>query len=239
MPTVSTGLARIDEMLGGGLPRGAIVELFGAPASGKTTLALNWVAAAQTAGLTSVWVDADRTLDLHWAAKAGVATEEMVTVRPESGPQAAHIVDELLRTFSVDLVVVDSAAALVPDGEIDASFEDLPLELSDNFLARMLRRSRALVERSRAILVFLNPQHMRDSGDVNGWTPGGRILTQYAAIRVAVRSRAVLLGRGGCSHSLSLIAIKNRFADPFQEAALDLQGAVAYPCGTRAQTLTG
>src|SRR5262249_16353726 len=167
-------------MLGGGLPRGSIIEMFGVPSSGKTTVALNWVAAAQRDGLTPVWVDADRSLDLSWAAFAGVSTSELVVVRPDTGPSAAGIVDALLRTFGVDLVVVDSACGVTPTE--DAVIEDTPAEVGNLFLMRMLRRCRGLVERTGATLLFLNPQYPRDRGDVSGWTPGGRVLTQYASI---------------------------------------------------------
>lgn len=224
MTSISTGLALVDEMLGGGLPRGNIVEMFGATSSGKTTVALNWVAAVQRAGLTPVWVDADRTLNLQWAAKAGVSVDELVVVRPDTGTQAAGIVDQLLRTFSVDLIVVDSAAALV---EAEESLEDSPLEASNGFLARMLRRSRGLVERSGAVVIFINPQYQRDCSDVAGSTPGGRVLTQYSTIRIAVRSTSRRLIAGGLAgHELSLLSIKNKLAEPFVEARVDLDGAV-------------
>lgn len=224
--TISTGLALTDEILGGGLPRGSIVELFGLPSSGKTTIALNWVAAAQREGLTAVWVDADRTLDLRWAAQAGVTPDELVLVRPDCGPQAAGIVDRLLRTFSVDLIFVDSAAALSDSESPGSPSENESLPTGNGFLSRMLRRCRMLVERTGAVLVFVNPQYQRDPGDITGFTPGGRVLTQYTTIRIAVRSLALVMNQGACTgHRLAVVAVKNKMADPFQEVLIDLDGA--------------
>lgn len=240
MDCISTGLALIDELLGGGLPRGHIVELLGTPSSGKTTLALNWVAAAQRDGLTAVWIDADRTFDASWAAKAGVSAAELVVARPDSGTQAAGILDHLLRTFSVDLIIVDSAAALADSNELESSPEDLPADLGNGFLARMLRRSRAVLDRSGAVITFLSPQYPRDKQDLAGYTPGGRVLSQYSAIRLTVRSKAAVINQGSCAgHRLSLVAIKNKLADPFQEALVDLDGAVLraptrFPMGSAA-----
>lgn len=220
---ISTGFANIDEMLGtGGLPAGKIVELFGPPGCGKTTLALNLVAAAQEQGATAVFVDAERSLDGAWAAACGVDLEDLVLVSPNSGGEATAMLESLLRTYAVDVAVIDSAAALVSDEELDAPLEDMPPELQSEFLSRALRRLRTQAERSNCCLVFLN-QTRNAPGRENGQTAGGRALALHAAIRIRIEAAH---GIGGGLH-LRVSTVKNKLAEPYQEAGLELRGPKA------------
>lgn len=222
--TISTGFANIDEMLGtGGLPAGRIVELYGPPGCGKTTLALNFLAAAQEQGATVVYVDAERSLSADWAAECGVNLSELILVSPDSGAEALAVLESLLRTYSVDVVVIDSAAAMVSDEELQASLEDMPPELQGEFLTRVLRRLHAMAERTRCCVLFVNQTRQRADGDPEQAAAGGRALAIHAAIRIRVESARRI---GGGLH-LRLSTVKNKLAEPFQEAALELRGPKA------------
>ncbi|MBI3679890.1 MAG: DNA recombination/repair protein RecA [Acidobacteria bacterium] len=217
---IPTGVAGIDEMLGTtGLPRGRIVEMFGPAACGKTTLALNWAAAAQQQDLTAVWVDAERVFDAGWAAACGVKLDDLVLLRPDTGPQAVGMVESLLRTFSVDLVVVDSAGALVSEEEIEVALEDAPPDLHIEFLWRALRRVQMLAERGRCCVVFLNQLRGGGWNDTPEQTPGFRALALYAAVRI--RILPVAAGR------VKLLTVKNKLGEPFREAEVELRGGRA------------
>ncbi len=222
--TISTGFANIDDMLGtGGLPTGTLVELFGPPGSGKTTLALHFLAAAQEQGATVVYIDVERSLDGAWAAACGVNLEELILVSPNRGSEAMAMLESLLRTYAVDLVVIDSAAALVSDEELEGSLEDAPAELQSDFLARVLRRLHAMVERSRCCLLFLNQTRQMGSGEQPPVAAGSRTLALHAAVRVRVECARKIHG----GTYLRLTTVKNKLADPFQEAELELRGAKA------------
>jgi len=202
-------------MMGSGLPRGRIVEVYGPAGCGKTTLALNWIAAAQKLQATAVFVDVDRALDLKWARDCGVDLQELVLLGPDSGPEAVSMVEALLRTFSVDLVIVDSAASLVSAEELEASLEDAPMDLQLDFVSRSLRRLHALVGRGPCSLVFLNQAR---TGRPDS-PPAGvchRALGLYSSIRLRMDPRP-----GG----VALISEKNKFAEPFAITLLDRQGA--------------
>lgn len=211
---LSTGMPELDSVLGAGLPRGRIVEVYGPAGCGKTTLGLNWIVAAQQAQATAVFVDVDRALDLKWAKACGVDLEELVLLRPDSGPEAVSMIEALLRTFSVDLVVVDSVAALVSAEELEASLEDAPMDLQLDFVSRSLRRLHALVGRGPCSLVFLNQSRARNP-DAPPVGVCHRALGSYCSIRIRLDARP-----GG----ISLLTEKNKFAEPFESAALDRQG---------------
>ncbi|MFN7936059.1 MAG: ATPase domain-containing protein [Bryobacteraceae bacterium] len=223
-PAISTGFANIDDMLGtGGFPAGSVVELFGPPGGGKTTLALHFLAAAQEQGATVVYVDVERSLDGAWAAACGVNLEDLILVSPNSGAEAVTMLESLLRTYAVDLVAIDSAAAMVSDEELEASLEDTPSELQSEFLSRALRRLRALAERSRTCLLFLNQTRQSLSGDHPPQAAGGRALALHAAIRIRIECARKI--HGGMYVRLS--TLKNKLAEPFQDAELELRGARA------------
>lgn len=214
-------------MLGsGGLPRGRIVEIFGAADCGKTTIALNWVAAAQGRQATAVYVDAERKLDTAWAKAAGVNLEDFIVLRPDSGPEAMGMAESLLRTFTIDLVVVDSAAALASGEELEAALEDAPAELHTEFLSRSLRRLQNLIERGRCSLVFVNQLRLREREEIMESSSGSRALALYAAIRIRVSQGPALLEGGRVvGAQLHLTAVKNKLAEPFGEVGVELRGA--------------
>jgi len=223
---ISTGLANVDEMLGlGGLPRGRVVEIFGPPDSGKTTLALNWISAAQEQGATVVYVDAERKLDAPWAAACGVDLQELVTIAPDSGSQAVAMLEALLRTFSVDLAVIDSAAALVSDDELEANMmEEDTAEMQTEFMARSLRRLHGLAERSQCCLLFLNQTRMADGGESPEKAAGGRALALHSAIRIRLQPGLALAGGNNKIRQAALMTVKNKLWEPFLEAGIELRG---------------
>ncbi|MCZ2148235.1 MAG: DNA recombination/repair protein RecA [Bryobacterales bacterium] len=233
---IPTGLEGVDAMLGtGGLPRGRVVEVFGAADCGKTTIALNWVAAAQTRGATAVYVDAERKLDTAWAKAAGVNLEDLIVLRPDTGPEAIGMVESLLRTFTIDLVVVDSAAALVSGEELEAAIENAPAELHTEFLSRSLRRLNNLIERGRCSLLFVNQLRLREREEIMETSSGSRALALYAAIRIRI-SQGPALSEGGrvVGAQLHLTTVKNKLAEPFAEAGIELRGARVSMSGRKA-----
>jgi recombination protein RecA len=222
---ISTGLANVDEMLGvGGLPRGRVVEIFGPPDSGKTTLALNWISAAQEQGATVVYVDVERKFDAPWAAACGVNLPELVTIVPDSGSKAVAMLEALLRTFSVDLAVIDSAAALVSDEELATNLDETPAEMQSEFLARSLRRLHGLAERSQCCLLFLNQTRMADAEEGSEKATGGPALALHAAIRIRLHPGLTLTGDSRI-RQIGLMTVKNKLWEPFLEASLELRGS--------------
>jgi recombination protein RecA len=223
---ISTGLANVDEMLGvGGLPRGRVVEIFGPPDCGKTTLALNWISAAQEQGATVVYVDVERKFDAPWAAACGVNLQELVTIVPDSGSQAVAMLEALLRTFSVDLAVIDSAAALVSDEELETSLDDTPAEMQSEFLARSLRRLHGLAERSQCCLLFLNQTRMADADEGTEKATGGPALALHSAIRIRLHPGLTLTGGDSRIRQIGLMTVKNKLWEPFLESSLELRGS--------------
>lgn len=221
---ISTGLEKVDAMLGcGGLPRGRIVELFGPPGSGKSTIGLLWGAAAQRQKASVVFVDVERTLTTAWAEACGVNLDDLVVLQPRSGEEALSMTESLLRTFGVDLVVVDSAAALVPEQELESGVEDLPIEAHTDLLYRYLRRLQISSQRSGACVLFLNQTRAGVENETR--TAGGRSLALYAAIRVRIGVEAPVREDGEVvGQRLLLTTVKNKLADPFAEALVELRG---------------
>jgi recombination protein RecA len=221
---IPTHLAAFDEMLGtGGLPCGRILELFGEPECGKTTFALNLIAAAQQFGAKCVLVDAERTYDARWAETCGVRLADLTVLRPDSGEQAVVMIESLLRTFSVDFLVVDSAAALVPEEELEASLEDAPEDLHLQFLTRSLRRISTIASRSRCAVLFLNQARSRFKEDGMETSAGARALAQYAAIRIRMKAAAHIFEAGRMTgRRVTLLTLKNKLGEPYAEAGFDL-----------------
>jgi recombination protein RecA len=208
-------------MLGcGGLPRGRVVELYGPPGCGKTTLSLLWTAAAQRHSGNVVYVDLERSFDRAWAAACGVRVEDLIVLAPVSADETLAMTESLLGSFAVDLVVVDSAAALVSEEDLDTPVEEMRIDSHTEVLARCLRRLSALAQRTSACLLFLN-QTRRDRNGQDR-SAGYRALALHAAIRVSISPGS--RGAGG-AQALQLSTIKNKLAAPFAEAWVELRGA--------------
>lgn len=216
LTTISTGIPSVDAMLGGGLPRRHLTELYGPEDCAKTTIALNWIAAAQQCAHTAVFIDAERKFDAKWARLCGVQLEDMVLVQPDSGHQALAMAESLLRTFTVDLLVIDSVAALSPENdEIDGG-DDSRIDAHTELVTRMLRKLRSVAERSCTSLVAVNQMRSRLKPGMPETSSAGRALGLHSAIRLRVR-------RDG--NEIRFSSIKNRLADPFQEAVVSLEAA--------------
>ena len=214
---IPTGFTRLDAALGvGGLPRGRIVELFGPDSSGKTTLALQAIAHLQNNGGTAAWIDAEHVFDAAYAVKSGVAIERLPVAQPESAEQALAIAHRLAVSEAVDLLVIDSAAALVPKLELEAGIGDSSPGLHGRVLASGLRRLSRAVARTDTAVVFLNQTRSRleSSGGETETTAGGPALKLYAAVRIA------LYPAGG---RVRFRVLKNKVATAFGEGELELQ----------------
>lgn len=220
---ISTGLPNIDEMLCvGGLPRGSIVELYGPPDCGKSTIALNWISAAQAQHLTAVYVDAEQKFDAAWAQACGVNLRDLVLISSPTGNQAAAAVESLMRTFTVDLIVFDSIAALTSEEELEISLEDNPAEIRMEFLTRMLRRLSGLAHRGRCCLLAVNQIRIVDRGEAMEVSTGGRALGIYSSIRIRLSSALRLTGG---NLQVGMMTVKNKLGEPFLEAGVEIRGA--------------
>jgi recombination protein RecA len=204
-----TGFDALDSALGGGLPRGAIVELFGPSSSGKTTLALQIAAHAQKNGATAAWIDAEHVFDAPYASSLGVRVEELPLAQPDSAEQAMEIVTRLVASGAVDLVVVDSAAALVPQLELESAMGDSG-GLQSRVLASGLRRLARVVGKNSTVVVFLN--QVRTSGDNAETSAGGPPLKLYASLRLALTAQP--------GERVAFRVLKNRGSAAFREGEL-------------------
>ncbi|MDR1471794.1 MAG: recombinase RecA [Synergistaceae bacterium] len=224
---ISTGVLPLDVALGiGGVPRGRVVELYGPEGGGKTTIALHMIAEAQKSGGVTAFIDAEHALDPGLAAAIGVDTGNMYISQPDSGEQAFYIIDMLVRSGAVDLIVVDSVAALTPQGEIDGKIEDGPnksVGLHARLMSYALRRLTSVISKSRTTLVFINQlRSVINAGYSNGpteTTTGGRALKFYSSVRIEVR-RAETMRQGDTpiGHELKIKVTKNKQAPPFRVA---------------------
>ncbi len=221
--SVPTGFAALDRALGvGGLPRGAIVELFGPASCGKTTLALQTAAHLQRAGGTPAWIDAEHAFDPAYAVQLGVAVERLPVAQPESAEQALAIAERLAVSGAVDLLIVDSAAALVPRLELEAGMGASGPGLPGRVLASGLRRLSLVVRRSQAAVLFLNQtrMHVSPSGGEPETTAGGPALKLYAAVRIALGPVSAREAR--------FRVLKNRVATAFGEGLLAWKGSSGF-----------
>lgn len=219
---IPTGILPLDVALGiGGLPRGRIVEVFGPEGSGKTTVALHAIAEAQKGGGVAAFIDAEHALDPRLAASLGVDVEALYVAQPDSGEQALYILDTLVRSGAVDILVVDSVAALTPQAEIDGKIGDTQVGLQARLMSYALRRLTSAISRSNAIVIFINQLRAKIStmgyGGPQDTTTGGRALKFYTSVRIEVkRGKSITKGDEVQGHELWLKVVKNKQAPPFR-----------------------
>ncbi len=224
---VSTGSILIDQILGvGGLPRGRIIEIYGPEASGKTTLALHVIAQAQKSGGICAFIDAEHALDKEHAAKLGVKVDELIISQPDYGEQALDIAEMLVRSGAVDILVIDSVAALVPKAELEGEMGDVHVGLQARLMSQALRKLTPVVHKSKTVFIFINQIRQTINAMAFGpkeTTSGGNALKFYASVRIDVR-RVASLKRGEevIGNRVAVKIAKNKVAPPFKKVELDL-----------------
>ena len=223
---IPTGSLQLDFALGvGGLPKGRIVEIYGPESSGKTTVALHCIAQAQKAGGTAAFIDAEHALDPIYASKLGVDIDELYVSQPDNGEQALDICEALVRSGAIDIVVVDSVAALVPKAEIEGDMGDSHVGLQARLMSQALRKLTGVISKTNAIVIFIN-QLREKVGVMYGnpeTTTGGKALKFYASVRIDIRkSEAIKDGKEVIGNRTKIKIVKNKVAPPFRSCVVDM-----------------
>lgn len=225
---ISTGSLMVDNAIGiGGLPRGRVTEIYGPEASGKTTLALQAVATAQQQGLTAVFIDVEHALDTTYARRLGINVDELIISQPDYGEQALEMAEMLIRSGAVDVIVIDSVAALVPKAEVDGEMGDTHVGLQARLMSQALRKLTPIVHRSKTALIFINQirQNISAMAFANKEvTPGGNALKFYASLRIDIRKIQAIKDKSGAhlGNKVLVKIAKNKMAPPFKRVEVDL-----------------